>query len=163
MSDEMNPKEGKVLTFVNKGVNIQLARIARGSWDVLAVLDDRGGCPALDFIAALGANYTAAKRGLLRVLRVELPQDGPPARNTQRCKSLGGGIFEIRRQPKGQKLRVLFFYDDGRRIVCTNAFAKAERTPRNEVELARAAKQRYLKAKFRRKLEIVEEAHDGYG
>jgi phage-related protein len=152
---------GKLLTFVNERVNMKLVRIARGRWDVLAVLDDRGRCPVLDFIAALGANYEAAKRALLRVLRIELPQDGPPVHNTQRCKSLGGGIFEIRRQPKGQKLRVLFFYDDGRRIVCSNAFAKAERTPRNEVEQARAARQRYLKAKFRRKLEIVEEIRDG--
>ena len=156
---EMN--EGKLLTFVNERVNVKLVRIARGCWDVLAVLDDRGRCPVLDFIAALGVNYEAAKRGLLRVLRVELPQNGPPVHNTQRCKSLGEGIFEIRRQPKGKKLRVLFFYDDGYRIVCTNAFAKAERTPRDEVEQARAAKLRYLKAKFRRKLEIVEEVRDG--
>lgn len=153
--------EGKLLTFVNDRVNMKLVRIARGCWDVLAVLDDRGRCPVLDFIATLGANYAAAKRGLLRLLRVELPQDGPPVHNAQRCKPLGGGIFEIRRQPKGQKLRVLFFYDDGRRIVCTNAFAKAERTPRSQVEQARAARQRYLKAKFRRKLEIVKEIRDG--
>ncbi len=156
---EMN--EGKVLTFVNRGVNMKLVRIARGLWDVLAVVDDRGCCPVLDFIAGLGANYEAARRALLRVLRIELPQNGPPACKTQLCKSLGGGILELRRQPKGKKLRVLFFYDDGRRIVCTNAFAKAERTPRNEVELARATRERYLKAKFRRKLEIVEEVRDG--
>jgi phage-related protein len=152
---------GKVLTFVNREVNMKLVRIVRGRWDVLAVLDDRGRCPVLDFIAALGANYAAARRALLRVLRVELPQDGPPSRNTQLCKSLGDGIYELRRQPKGQKLRVLFFYDDDRRIVCTNGFAKAERTPRTEVELARVARQRYLKAKFRRKVEIVEEIRDG--
>ena len=153
--------EGKLLTFVNERVNMRLVRIARGCWDVLAVLDDRGRCPVLDFIAALDANYEAAKQALLRVLRIELPQHGPPACRTQLCKSLGDGIFELRRQPRGKKLRVLFFYDDGRRIVCTNAFAKAERTPRNEVELARGARLRYLKAKFRRKLEIVEEARDG--
>jgi hypothetical protein len=84
MSDEMNPKTGKVLTFVNERVNMKLVRIARGTWDVLAVLDDRGRCPVLDFIAALGANYMAAKRGLLRVLRVELPQDGPPPSRKRR-------------------------------------------------------------------------------
>lgn len=161
MSGEMNPKAGKVLTFVNREVNVKLVRIARGCWDVLAVLDDRGECQVLDFIAALDANYEAARRALLRVLRIELPQNGPPACKTELCKSLGDGIFELRRQPKGKKLRVLFFYDDSRRIVCTNAFAKAERTPRNEVELAKATRQRYLKAKFRRKLEIVEEVRDG--
>ena len=153
--------EGKLLTFVNERVNMKLIRIARGRWDVLAVLDDRGRCPVLAFIADLGANYVAAKRALLRVLQIELPQDGPSVHNTQLCKSLGDGIFEIRRQPKGKKLRVLFFYDDGCRVICTNAFAKAERTPRNEVELAKATRLRYLKAKFRRKLQIVEEIRDG--
>ena len=43
--------EGKVLTFVNREVNVKLVRIARGCWDVLAVLDDRGECQVLDFIA----------------------------------------------------------------------------------------------------------------
>ena len=33
--------EGKVLTFVNKDVNMKLVRIARDVWDVLAVLDAR--------------------------------------------------------------------------------------------------------------------------
>lgn len=156
--------EGKVLTFVNREVNMRLVRIACAVWDVLAVLDARNRCQVLDFIDGLGANYAAAKRGLIRVLRVELPRDGPPTHNSDQCKSLGGGIFEIRRQPKGQKLRVLFFYDDGARIVCTNAFSKAERTPRTELDLARELRSRYMTAKFRRKLELVEiteEIRDG--
>jgi phage-related protein len=140
---------------------MKLVRIACLYWDVLAVLDGRGRCQVLDYIDGLGANYVAAKRGLIRVLRVELPQDGPPTHNAQRCKSLGGGIFEIRRQPKGQKLRVLFFYDDGCRIICTNAFSKAETTPQTEIVLARELRERYMTAKFRRKLEILEEVRDG--
>jgi phage-related protein len=155
------PSQGKLLTFVNRKVNMKLVRIAREQWDVLAVLDLRGRCQVLDYIDALGANYAAAKRGLLRFLRVELPRDGPPTHNAQRCKPLGGGVFELRRQPKGQKLRVLFFYDDGFRIVCTNAFSKAETTPQTEIELARALKDRYLVAKVGQQLEIVEEIRDG--
>jgi phage-related protein len=152
--------EGKVLTFVNKRVNMKLVRIARDVWDVLAVLDARDRCQVLDFIAGLGANYEAAKRALIRVLRVELPMNGPLTHNSDQCKPLGGGIFEIRRQPKGQKLKVLFFYDDGSRIVCTNAFSKAERTPRTDLELARELRDRYRTAKFRRKLQIVEIAEE---
>ena len=159
--NEIRSNEGKLLTFVNGGVNMRLVRIACLYWDVLAVLDGRGRCRVLDYIDGLGANYAAAKRGLIRVLRIELPQNGPPAHNAELCKSLGGGIFELRRQPKGQKLRVLFFYDDRRRIVCTNAFSKAETTPQAEIELARELRERYLVAKFRRKLEILEEVRDG--
>lgn len=153
-------KTGKVLTFVNARVNMKLVRIGRACWDVLAVVDQRGRCQVLDFLGA-GLNQGAAHRYLLAFLRIRLPAEGPPADNVDLCKPLGEGIFEFRRQPKGPKLRVLFFYDDGHRIVCTNAFAKAERTPRPEVELARSLKKEYFQAKFRKTLEIVEDIRDG--
>ncbi|MFL6258465.1 MAG: type II toxin-antitoxin system RelE/ParE family toxin [Thermoanaerobaculia bacterium] len=154
MSDEMNPKAGKVLTFVNRRVNMQLVRIAHERWEVLAVVDDRGECQVLDFLTGSGPG--AAQRSMLVFLRLRLPAEGPP-RSVELCKSLGDGIFELRRQPKGPKLRVLFFYDDGYRIVCTNAFLKAERTPRTEVRLARDLKRRYFSAKRLRRLRIEEE------
>ncbi|HSU83695.1 MAG TPA: type II toxin-antitoxin system RelE/ParE family toxin [Thermoanaerobaculia bacterium] len=153
---ETNPSEGKVLTFVNRGVNMQLVRIAREQWDVLAVLGDRGECQVLDFLTG----PSAAQRSMLRLLRSQLPAEGPP-RSVEFCKALGDGIFELRRQPKGPKLRVLFFYDDGCRIVCTNAFRKAERTPRTEVRLARDLKRQYFSAKRLRRLRIEEESADG--
>jgi hypothetical protein len=53
-------------------------------------------------------------------------------------------------------LRVVFFYDEGFRIVCTNAFCKAEATPRKELLLARALRRRYLISKCRGKLTIEE-------
>jgi hypothetical protein len=157
MSEEMNPKSGKVLTFVNRKVNMKLVRIAREQWDVLAVLDEREECQVLELLMASGQD--AARRSMLQLLRSRLPAEGPP-RNVELCKSLGEGIFELRRQPKGPKLRVLFFYDDGCRIVCTNAFLKAERTPRMEVRLARHLKRQYFRAKLLRRLRI-EEIPDG--
>jgi phage-related protein len=149
--------EGKVLTFVNKRVNIRLVRIAREQWEVLAVLDDRGLCQVIDFLTAPAKDKS--RRILLLFLQFRLPVEGPP-RSTELCKSLGGGIFELRRQPRGPKLRVLFFSDDGYRVVCTNAFTKAERTPRSEIELARDLKQQYFRAKLLRRLRI-EETPDG--
>ncbi len=156
---ETKTNEGKLLTFVNRRVNMQLVRIAREQWDVLAVLDDRGECQVLELLMGSGAGQSAAQRSMLRFLRSRLPAEGPP-RSMELCKSLGDGVFELRRQPKGPKLRVLFFYDDGYRIVCTNAFHKAERTPRTEVKLARDLKRRYFSAKRLRRLRI-EETPDG--
>ena len=150
-------KRGKVLTFVNPPVNMQLVRIARDRWDVLGILDGRGRCQVLDYLYQLPPNYAAAQRWMIQFLRFQLPMDGPPRNNAVLCKSLGGGIFELRRQPKGQKLRTLFFYDDLRRIVLTNAFSKAETTPRTELALARSLKKRYFEAKFRRGLQILKE------
>ena len=137
---------------------MKLVRIAREQWDVLAVVDKRGRCQVLDFLTAPGQDK--ARRILLLFLQVRLPVEGPPTRNTDLCKPLGDGIFELRRQPRGPKLRVLFFYDDGCRVVCTNAFTKAERTPRAEVELARDLRRQYFKAKLLRRLRI-QEVQDG--
>jgi hypothetical protein len=148
---------GKVLTFVNKRVNMTLIRIAREQWDVLAVVDDRKRCQVLDFLSAPGQDK--ARQILLLFLQVRLPAKGPP-HSSALCKSLGNGLFELRRQPKGPKLRVLFFYDDGYRLVCTNAFTKAEQTPRAEIELAKDLKQQYFRAKLLRRLRI-EETPDG--
>ena len=153
----MESNEGKLLTFVNRRVNMKLVRIAREQWDVLMVADDRGRCQVLDFL--MGSGQSAAQRVMLVFLRFRLPAEGP-SHNAALCKSLGNGIFEFRRQPKGPKLRVLFFYDDGYRIVCTNAFCKAERTPRAEVELARDLRRQYFGAKLLRRLRI-EETPDG--
>jgi phage-related protein len=125
-------------------------------WEVLAVVDPRGKCQVLDFLDQLGSNYAAARRLMLLFLQVRLPEDGPPVSNVQLCKPLGDGLFELRRQPKGQKLRVVFFYDEGRRIVCTNAFCKAETTPRAELALARSLRKHYLMAKLARELSIEE-------
>ncbi|HEV7784048.1 MAG TPA: type II toxin-antitoxin system RelE/ParE family toxin [Thermoanaerobaculia bacterium] len=149
-------KPGKVLTFVNRRVNVKLVRIGWAAWEVLAIVDPRGRCQVLDFLSQLDAGYTVARRVMLLFLQVRLPQDGPPANNALLCKPLGDGLFELRRQPKGQKLRVVFFYDEGRRIVCTNAFSKAETTPRTELALAKAQRKRYLMAKLARELSIEE-------
>jgi hypothetical protein len=149
-------KQGKVLTFVNHGVNMKLVRMGRGAWEVLAIVDGRGRCQVLDFLDQLGPNYAAARRAMLLFLQSRLPADGPPVSNAQLCKPLGDGLFELRRQPKGQKLRVVFFYDEGYRIVCTNAFCKAETTPRSELLISRALRRRYLIAKHTRGLRIEE-------
>lgn len=149
-------KPGKVLTFVNQRVNMKLVRIGRGAWDVLAVVDQRGECQVLDFLAQLDPNYEAARHAMLLFLRFRLPAEGPPVNNVQLCKPLGDGLLELRRQPKGKKLRVVFFYDEGFRIVCTNAFCKRETTPRTELALAKALRQRYLLSKGRGELSIEE-------
>ena len=150
-------KPGKVLTFVNPPVNMRLVRLARDRWEVLAVLDGRDRCQVLEFLRHLPPGYAAAQRWMLQFLRLQLPVAGPPKHNADLCKSLGGGIFELRRQPKGQKLRTLFFYDDLCRIVLTNAFLKAETTPRTELALARGLKKRYFAAKLRSGIQVLEE------
>src|SRR5215203_5731431 len=136
---------------------MKLLRLAKGRWEILAVVDRQGRCQVLDFLDELRADARPARRFLDLTLRVYLPLEGPPAAGAQLCKPLGDGLFELRRQPKGPKPRVLFFSDDDHRIICTNAFSQHETTPRSEIDLARGLREQYLETKLRRELQVIEE------
>jgi len=134
---------------------MKLVRIARKQWDVLAVCDERGRCQVLDFLADLDGPYQVAAESMLALLHLIVPASGPP-RGEPLTKHLGDRIFEFRRQPKGKKLRVLWFYGGEAVIVCTAAFKKAERTPRIPLDQARFLCKQYWVARSRGELEILD-------
>jgi phage-related protein len=134
---------------------MNLVRIAKLRWDVLAILDARGHCPVLEFLADLQGPQRFAAEQMLALLRQQIPANGPP-KGEPLCKCLGNGLYELRRQPKGKKLRVVWFYGGGAVIVCAAAFTKAERTPRTEIERAKQASADYWHARARSELRIVE-------
>ncbi|HEV2854185.1 MAG TPA: type II toxin-antitoxin system RelE/ParE family toxin [Thermoanaerobaculia bacterium] len=134
---------------------MKLVRIAREEWDVLAVLDSREKCQVLDFLADLSGPEKVAAAGMLWLLEELVPRNGPPHSDIL-CKSLGEGVFEFRKQPKGKKLRVLWFYGGAAVIVCTAAFKKAERTPRVPLDQARFLCKQYWVARSRGELEILD-------
>jgi phage-related protein len=136
-------------------VNVRLVRIGWESWEVLAVCDHRGRCQVLEFLMSFKESSPAAARGMLALLRRDLPVSGPP-KGEPLCKPLGHGLFELRKQPKGRKLRVVWFYGAGPVMVCTWAFAKAERTPQIRIEQSRLLHKQYMSALARREIEIVE-------
>lgn len=123
---------------------MNLLRIARGRWEVLAAVDPEGRCPVLDLLAQPGAGSAEIRTFLSRFLRVYLPLEGPPTSSLPRCKPLAEGVFELRPQP-WQEPAVLFFSDD-QRIVCTTS--------------ASSSRQLYFAAKSTRSLHISEEASE---
>lgn len=140
---------------VNPEVYIELVRIRRIAWDVLACEQ------VLDFLAGeMDASCRALADGMLALLRRRVPVTGPPG--GELSSDVGDDILEFRKQPKkGPKLRVLFFYDAGRIVVCTNAFLKAGRKlPPEEKRRAVAIRHRYFEAKARGTIRIkdIEEA-----
>jgi phage-related protein len=135
---------------------MRLVRIGKLRWEVLAVCDHRGSCPVTDFLVDLaGTTDQIAAEQMLRLLRMQVPVSGPPKAEPL-CKPLGGGLYEFRKQPKGKKLRVVWFYGGGAVIICAAAFTKAERTPKTEIESARALQKAYLEDKRDAKLEIID-------
>ena len=102
---------------------MNLLRIAKAKWDVLAVLSDDGNhCPMLDLLQDIQPRSLSNK--MLSLLRDIVPNNGPP-KNEEACKPLTDedGLFEFRKRAgSGPQLRVLWFYDKGRIVICTNAF-----------------------------------------
>ncbi len=89
---------------------------------------------------------------MLRLLSFASEQ-GPP-RNVELSHKIAGEIWEF---IAGQ-LRVLWFYDEGRVIVCSHGFLKRTRkTPPGEIDRAEAAYLEYQAAKKTRTLSIVED------
>lgn len=134
---------------------MKLLRIAQGEWEVLGVPDQRGVCPVIEFLESLTGDYQVAARQMLLLLYEQIPDNGPPKAEPA-CKSLGDGLYEFRKQPKGKKLRVVWFYGGGPVIVCVAAFTKAERTPRSEIVRARDLQQKYREAKKNGRLDILD-------
>lgn len=55
------------------------------------------------------------------------------------------GIFELRAKVGSDISRVLYFFVIGKRIVLTNGFVKkTQKTPKNEIELAKKYRNEYL-------------------
>ncbi|MEP7253163.1 MAG: type II toxin-antitoxin system RelE/ParE family toxin [Ginsengibacter sp.] len=62
------------------------------------------------------------------------------------------GIYEIRVEVGGNIFRVFSFFDEGQMIVVANGFQKkTQKTPRNEIELAKKIKKEYFNEKGRNK------------
>jgi hypothetical protein len=77
---------------------------------------------------------------------------GPP-KDAEKSKQLREGIFEFR--TKGG-LRLLWFYDEGRVVICVNGYIKqGQKTPNQQIDEAIHWKNRYFEAKQAGKLKDI--------
>jgi len=121
---------------------MRLRRVCRESWDVLAICGPRGDCPLLELLAGLQGQLAADGRAMLRLLSF-VAEHGPP-RNIETSHKIAGEIWEL----IAGRLRVLWFYDEGRLVVCSHGFLKRTRkTPAAEIDRAQAACEAYRTAK----------------
>lgn len=128
---------------------MKLRRVRAGTWQVLALSTDRGDCPLLDFLAALEGGLVRDGWRMLKLLD-GVAEQGPP-RNTEISHMLAPGIWEFIQG----RLRVLWFYDEGRLVICSHGFVKRSRkTPLKELARAQSHRHRYLNAKRRAELEV---------
>lgn len=129
---------------------MRLEVVRSGCWQVLAVCTERGQCPLLEFLGGLEGSLAGDGRRMLALL-ARVADQGPP-RNAEASHQVGGGLWELIQG----RLRVLWFYDVGRVVVCSHGFIKrTQKTPARELDLARASRARYLRARERRLIEIA--------
>lgn len=114
-----------------------------GRYCKLYALASEKRCPLLDFMAEQERRAPEDLAHFLRI--VQYCADHGPPKNKEKCRSLGNDIWEL----KGKNgIRVLWFWDEGRIIVCTHGFVKKQRrTPRREIEKARKQRDAYFVAK----------------
>jgi hypothetical protein len=111
---------------------------------VVTPVDDRGRCPIVEVLDALERDDNAAHDQLVRLL-AGAARHGPP-REPHRSRLLGGGICELK-TPRGW--RIVYFFDRGRLIVCTELCRKPKSRELRAI-LARARRRRadYLVARL---------------
>ena len=105
--------------------------------------DINGNKPLTDFIQLLNVKMKAKLVASLYLLE----EYGNLAREPL-SKHLVDGIYEIRVIESGNIVRVLYFFDEGRIIIVTNGFIKKQqKTPKNEIELAKKRREDYYSRK----------------
>jgi len=86
---------------------------------------------------------------MLRLLAF-VAEQGPP-HNVETSHKIAGEVWEL----IAGRLRVLWFYDEGRLVICSHGFVKRTRkTPAGEIERARLSYAAYLAAKKSRNLKV---------
>lgn len=106
-------------------------------FEVIFYRTDAGNEPALDWFRALEPDERRIVGFDLRVLQLGFPMGMPL------CKSLGDGLWELRSTLPKKIARVLFFVDGQSFIVVHGFIKKSQKTPKEDLDAARARKRLY--------------------
>lgn len=114
-------------------------------YDVDFYHKENGDCPVDDFLESLDTKMRAKVLGAVALLEANGPQLREPY-----SKFIGDGIFEIRAKQSSNITRVLYFFYIGKHIVLTNGFIKkTQKTPPEEIALAKNIVQTILNERRR--------------
>ena len=96
-----------------------------------------GNEPALEWFRSLDDQERRIVGTDLRTLQIGFPMGMPL------CKSLGDGLWELRSTLPNRVARVIFFLDGETFIVVHGFIKKAQKTPKEELDTAKARKKLY--------------------
>ncbi len=130
-------------------MSVVLKLVAQGSQCRIYALSDETECLLADFLADVERDLPDELPKLVRLF--DFAAEHRPPRNEEKCKLLQDGIYEF----KTTRLRVLWFWDEGRMILCTHGFVKKSRkTPPGEIARALKMKAGYEAAKRAKQLKF---------
>ena len=122
-------------------------------WTIVAICDDRGGCRVLDSLNQLERDSPRDFDQVVGELK-RAALDGP-LMSPKKSRPLGGKVYELKTRGG---IRIPYFCDAGRLIVCTEAVRKPKpEEVRAVIARADAERERYFAAKRRSELVIIEE------
>ena len=131
---------------------MNLLPVSKGFYAVYAVAKSREHCELLEFLGGLDQTLQKDSDRMLALLG-RVAMEGPP-RNTEISHQIKGKLFEFIQG----RVRVLWFYDEGRLIICTGGFVKKGRkTPRREIDHAIRLMDDYFEDKKKAQIQIYGE------
>jgi len=129
-----------------------LIPISKGFYTIYAAARTQEHCGLLDLFESLGPNLQKDSDRMVALFE-KVALEGP-SRNTEISHQVKGKLFEFIQG----RLRVFWFYDEGRLIICTGGFVKkGQKTPRGEIENALLMMREYFEDKKRGEVKICEE------
>jgi phage-related protein len=127
---------------------LRLKLLAAEIWTVYAPCDADG----TTFIDGLGATELEKLTANLERIAEHGPRVIPESRNHQ--VDAKEQLFQLRIDA----IRVIWFYDAGRVVVCAHSYEKkSQKVPKGEVEAARKVKAAYLDAIAKKQIEVIED------
>ncbi len=102
---------------------------------------EKGVKPALEFLNSLSPKLRTKMMRTVDLLEIF----GPTLRFPE-SKELDNGIMELRTSVGTDAVRILYFFFIGNKAILTNGFVKkTQKTPRNELDLAKKYRMDYIR------------------
>lgn len=133
---------------------MKLIEFGNKIWQVLAVCDENEDCQVLDYIINNRGNTKLWKQ-MFSKLRLVIPENGPQlGHNSKVSEHYCDGISAFKKNPsRGPKPRI-YFFRDGNRLICTEAFNKRGEDINPFINRALDIQQRYHADKRHGDIEI---------
>ncbi|MCY1291304.1 hypothetical protein D9M69_489940 [compost metagenome] len=134
---------------------MRLKILLESRWCIASPVGRDGRSEVETFLDDLGANFEASAAGLLAMMEMH-SESGADQFNTSQCHYVDQKE-QIYEYIKG-RLRLFWFEDDERVVVCTHGIVKKDqKTPKRDIARAKRAKAAYLLAKAEGTVEWLKE------